>query len=177
MEGGKEDRMNEADLVANTVKTWLGNPVSRSLLRWISKRTEKGSKLESALKKYVDKTEKSSLQQKLAYLIVKCARNKKPSKESEFYFFTSIGNCTGESAASLEDFLEKIERVDIKSLEFHLYRDDFEKWLAETIGDKELAEQIQKTARPKPYWEKLGDQPHHVISKRYESSITSHGRN
>jgi hypothetical protein len=68
--------MHEADLVANTVKTWLGNPISRSLLRWVSKRTEKGSKLESALKKYVGGAEKLSLQEKLAYSIVKLALDK-----------------------------------------------------------------------------------------------------
>jgi radical SAM protein with 4Fe4S-binding SPASM domain len=68
--------MHEADLVANTVKTWLGNPVSRSLLRWVSKRTEKGSKLESALKKYVGEAEKLSFQEKIAYSIVKLALNK-----------------------------------------------------------------------------------------------------
>jgi radical SAM protein with 4Fe4S-binding SPASM domain len=68
--------MHEADLVANTVKTWLGNPVSRSLLRWVSKRTEKGSKLESALKKYVGEAEKLSFQEKLAYFIVKLALDK-----------------------------------------------------------------------------------------------------
>ena len=28
----------------------------------------------------------------------------------EFYFFTSIGNYTGKSAASLEEFVEKMER-------------------------------------------------------------------
>ena len=65
--------MNEADLVANTVKTWLGNPISRSLLKWVSKRTEKGSKLESAIKKYVGEAEKLSFQEKLAYSIVKLA--------------------------------------------------------------------------------------------------------
>ncbi|MEM3390346.1 MAG: hypothetical protein QW491_13205 [Thermoproteota archaeon] len=46
-------KTREADLVASTVEAWLGNPVSRVLLRWISRRTEKGSKLESALRKYV----------------------------------------------------------------------------------------------------------------------------
>ncbi len=42
--------MHEADLVANTVKLWLGNPISRRLLRWVSKRNEGSSKLEVALK-------------------------------------------------------------------------------------------------------------------------------
>jgi hypothetical protein len=63
-------------------------------------------------------------------------------KEQAFYFFASVGNCTGESAASFEEFLERIKEVDIKSLEFHLCRGDFEKWIAEILEDKELAEEV-----------------------------------
>jgi radical SAM protein with 4Fe4S-binding SPASM domain len=68
--------LHEADLVANTVKTWLGNPISRSLLKWVSKRTENGSRLEVALKKYVDEAQKLGFQEKIAYLIVKLALDK-----------------------------------------------------------------------------------------------------
>ena len=57
-------------------KIWLGNPISRILLKWVSKRTEKGSKLESALKKYIGEQEKLSFQEKLAYIIVKLALDK-----------------------------------------------------------------------------------------------------
>jgi hypothetical protein len=60
--------VHEADLVVNAVKTWLGNSVSRSLLKWVSKRTENSSKLEVALKKYVNEAQKLSFQEKLALL-------------------------------------------------------------------------------------------------------------
>ena len=65
-------------------------------------------------------------------------------REKAFYFFTSIGNYTGGSASSLKEFMEKINEVNVKSLEFHLYRGDFEKWIAEVLEDKELAEEIRK---------------------------------
>jgi radical SAM protein with 4Fe4S-binding SPASM domain len=68
--------VSEADLVANTVKTWLGNPISTSLLKWVSKKTENGSKLEVALKKYIDEAQKLSFQERIAYLIVKLALDK-----------------------------------------------------------------------------------------------------
>ena len=71
-------------------------------------------------------------------------KEKKTSSENAFYFFTSIGNYTGENATSIEDFLKKIECIDIKSIEFHFHRGDFEKWVAEIIGNKELSEQIRK---------------------------------
>lgn len=65
-------------------------------------------------------------------------------REKAFYFFTSIGNYTGESAASLKEFVEKIRDVNLKSLEFHLYRGDFEKWIAEVLQDEELALELKK---------------------------------
>lgn len=65
-------------------------------------------------------------------------------REKAFYFFTSIGNYIGVSASSLKEFLEKIGEVNVKSLEFHLYRGDFEKWINEVLQDKELATQIGK---------------------------------
>ena len=91
--------------------------------------------------------------------------NKKLSKESAFYFFTSIGNYTGESATSIEDFLKKIEHIDIKSIEFHCHRGDFQKWVAETIGDKELAEQIKKLQDQNFAGEKLRSQLHLLVRK------------
>jgi len=94
-----------------------------------------------------------------------CIENKKPSKESAFYFFTSIGNYTGESATSIEDFLKIIEHIDIKSIEFHFHRGDFEKWVAETIGDKELAEQIKKLQDQNFTGEKLRSQLHLLFRK------------
>jgi len=65
-------------------------------------------------------------------------------REKAFYFFTSIGNYTGKSASSLKEFMEKINEVNVKSLEFHLYRGDFEKWINDVLEDVMLAEEIRK---------------------------------
>jgi hypothetical protein len=65
-------------------------------------------------------------------------------REKAFYFFTSIGNYTGEHASSLKEFREKISSVGIKSLEFHLYRGDFERWIADVLDDKVLATEINR---------------------------------
>jgi len=94
--------------------------------------------------------------------------NKKLSKESAFYFFTSIGNYTGESATSIEDFLKKIEHIDIKSIEFHCNRGDFQKWVAETIADKELVEQIKKLQDKNLTGEKLRNQLHLLLRESIE---------
>ncbi|HDD71565.1 MAG TPA: radical SAM protein [Candidatus Aenigmarchaeota archaeon] len=63
--------MHEADLVANTVNKWLGNPISRRFLRWIARREGGSSKLEKALKKYAGEDVELSFQEKFAYLLTK----------------------------------------------------------------------------------------------------------
>jgi len=93
---------------------------------------------------------------------------RKLSRENAFYFFTSIGNYIGENAASLEEFVNKIREVNAKSLEFHLYRGDFEKWVAEVLEDNELAEDIKDLQKLKPVGDALRDQLYLVVSKRFE---------
>jgi len=87
-------------------------------------------------------------------------------REKTFYFFTSIGNYTGVSAASLKEFVEKINEVNVKSLEFHLYRGDFEKWIADTLEDKELVEDIRKLQKINLSGDGLRNQLSLTVSKR-----------
>jgi len=61
-----------------------------------------------------------------------------------FYFFTGIGQYSGKFAVSLADFCEKIKRIDIKSVDFHFKRRDFQKWIRTTIGDAYLANEINR---------------------------------
>lgn len=62
--------------------------------------------------------------------------------EKAFHFYTGINQYSGIQANSLIDFCKKIENIDIKSIEFHLSRKDFEQWL-QSIGDQELAKKIE----------------------------------
>jgi hypothetical protein len=93
---------------------------------------------------------------------------RKLSRENAFYFFTSIGNYIGENAASLEEFLKKIGEVNVKSLEFHFYRGDFERWIAEILQDGELAEEIKSLKKLEPVGDSLRSQLHIIVSKRFE---------
>lgn len=90
------------------------------------------------------------------------------SREKTFYFFTSIGNYTGESAASLKEFMDKIKEVNVKSLVFHFQRRDFERWIAEVLEDKELAEEIEKMQKINVTGDLLRNRLYEVISKRYK---------
>jgi hypothetical protein len=97
---------------------------------------------------------------------------RKLPKEQAFLFFTSVGNYTGESAASLEEFLEKVKEVDIKSLDFHLCRGDFEKWIAETLEDKDLAEEILNLRDITPTKDVLRKRLVTIVSKRHEKLVS-----
>jgi len=87
-------------------------------------------------------------------------------REKAFYFFTSIGNYTGVNASSLKEFVEKINEVDIKSLEFHLYRGDFDKWIDEVLQDKDLAEEIRRLQKFSFSGNALKNQLYSIVSKR-----------
>jgi len=94
-------------------------------------------------------------------------------REEAFYFFTSIGNYTGQSATSLDEFLQKIKEVNIKSLEFHLYREDFEKWIAQTLGDAKLAEDIKGLRNMKVVGNALRDRLYFLVSRRLKDLKSS----
>jgi len=94
-------------------------------------------------------------------------------REEAFYFFTSIGNYTGQSAASLDEFLQKIKEVNIKSLEFHLYREDFEKWIDQTLGDAKLAEDIKGLRNMKVVGNALRDRLYFLVSRRIKDLKSS----
>jgi predicted transcriptional regulator len=63
-------------------------------------------------------------------------------KEAAFHFYTAIGQPTGFSAESLKDFYEIVKRVTADSLEFHLYREDFENWIKAIFKDAALADEL-----------------------------------
>jgi len=91
---------------------------------------------------------------------------RKLGNDEAFYFFTAIGNYTGQSASSLEEFLNRITEIDAKSLEFHLFREDFEKWMSSTIGDARLAESIKLLRAQKASGNDLRGRLSLLVSKR-----------
>ena len=55
------------------MKTWLGNPISRQLLKWVSVRNENGSRLDLALKNYADERTRAGLKDKFACKVIELA--------------------------------------------------------------------------------------------------------
>ena len=64
-----------------------------------------------------------------------------------FYFYREIGDPTGVVALSLNDFLQKLQTIDSRSIEFHFHRRDFEKWIEDVIGDDILSQRIGEIRR------------------------------
>jgi len=93
---------------------------------------------------------------------------RKLPRKNAFYFFTSVGNYTGHNASSLEEFTKKIREVDTKSLEFHLYRGDFERWTDQVLEDRELTKRLSAVKLLEPVGNLLRDQLDFAVSKHFE---------
>ncbi len=91
-------------------------------------------------------------------------------REKAFYFFTSIGNYTGVNASSLREFLDRINEVNVKSLEFHLYRGDLVKWTIEVLEDEEMGEEIRKLEGTSLAGDALRSHLYATVLKHYRES-------
>jgi len=61
--------------------------------------------------------------------------------EKAFHFYTGVHQYTHVLANSLADFCDKLQKIDVKSVEFHVLRKDFEHWV-QGLGDVELAKRL-----------------------------------
>ena len=64
--------------------------------------------------------------------------------EKSFHFYTELGKYSGITANSLGEFAQKLLTVPIESVTFHFQRDDYQKWIRNTIQDEELAQQLDE---------------------------------
>jgi hypothetical protein len=89
-----------------------------------------------------------------------------PSHEG-FHFFKALGDSTGKVATNLTDFVEKSATVDIRSINFHFQRQDFEKWLKDIIGDSELSRKISSIGK-ETHGEKLRSEIIGIVKGRID---------
>jgi len=95
--------------------------------------------------------------------------------EKAFHFHTGINQYLGIYANSLNDFREKIQTIDLKSIEFHLPRGDFEFWFHD-LGDQELTKRIVLISKMGFSGEGLRKKVYETIKDRCEElTILSHG--
>ena len=63
--------------------------------------------------------------------------------EKSFQFYVDVDKPMGFTANSMEEFYRLINQIVVESLEFHLYRGDFENWLRDACKDPELSEAFE----------------------------------
>jgi hypothetical protein len=63
-----------------------------------------------------------------------------------FLFCTNIGeeNFTGAMSWSLKGFIKALQAVDVKAVEFHNRRGDFESWAKHSLKDEVLSRQLKE---------------------------------
>jgi len=86
--------------------------------------------------KYADSKEKDISESKIVKILSTVPHDK------GFHFFVGLDRNTGETAASLDTFAQKLERINADSVKFHFQRKDFQNWIQTTVGDGVLAERI-----------------------------------
>jgi DNA-binding Lrp family transcriptional regulator len=64
-------------------------------------------------------------------------------KGMEFQFYSGIGQPAGFAAKSLKEFYETVKQIAVDSLEFHLYRGDFENWVRAVFKDAAFADEFK----------------------------------
>ncbi|MDH5460243.1 MAG: hypothetical protein OEW71_04315 [Candidatus Bathyarchaeota archaeon] len=87
--------------------------------------------------------------------------------EKSFHFYADIGKPLNVYAASLQDFCDKILKVDVGSVEFHVHRGDFEAWFME-LSDVELARKTLLIKEQKSSGEELRNKLYEIVKNRCE---------
>lgn len=89
-----------------------------------------------------------------------------PNKKT-FLFYKNIHYFTNVQANSLTDFYEIIQKIDVKSVEFHVQRKDFENWF-QSLGDLELAKRLGLIREMHLSGEKLRTKVYETVRHRLE---------
>ena len=92
------------------------------------------------------------------------------SLEKAFHFYNKLDQHSGIYADSLEDFVKKINVLDLKSIEFHVPRKDFEFWIS-SLGDVELSKKLGLLRAKNLSGENLRESLYHMVESRYEELV------
>jgi hypothetical protein len=85
--------------------------------------------------------------------------------DKAFNFYVELNKPLHMHAHSLQDFANKLAKVDIKSLEFHTSRGDFEAWF-KSLGDPELANKVAVIKEKKVDGEQLRKMLQDTVEQR-----------
>ena len=86
--------------------------------------------------------------------------------EKAFNFYVTVGKPLSLHAHSLRDFVNKLDRAEVASVEFHLQRGDFELWF-KGLGDEELAKKVALLKKRNVVGESLRTHLRGIVEQRY----------
>jgi len=86
-------------------------------------------------------------------------------QDKAFHFYASIGKPLNLQANSLQDFRDKIPKVEAGSIDFHMSRGDFEAWFT-GLGDVELAKKTALLKQKKMVGEELRTRLQEIVKNR-----------
>jgi hypothetical protein len=92
-------------------------------------------------------------------------------KNEGLELFKAPGEFTGKTATSLSILHDLLKQVDIRAVNHHFKRREFEKWIRATIGDEELARRFSRIDR-EAHGEKLRTQMMTLIKTRLDELKT-----
>ena len=96
------------------------------------------------------------------------------SADKAFHFYTGIHQYTHIIAHSLAEFVDRVQKVDVKSVEFHTPRKDFEHWV-QSLGDTELARRLGWIRGMRVHGEDLRTRVYETVKHRLDELKRIHG--
>jgi Mn-dependent DtxR family transcriptional regulator len=87
--------------------------------------------------------------------------------DKAFHFYTGVHQYTHVIAHSLSEFVDKMQKIDVKSVEFHVPRKDFEHWV-QSLGDSELAKRLGAIRNMHVHGEDLRTRVYESVKHRVE---------
>ncbi len=85
-----------------------------------------------------------------------------------FQFYYSIDHPADTTANTLQDLYKAIKQINAQSLEFHLYREDFEAWLTEAVKDPKLTQDFGNVRALNLKGEELRSELLKMLDKDYD---------
>jgi alpha-amylase len=86
--------------------------------------------------------------------------------EKGFTFFTMFARPTKQAVHSLKEFHAALSIVDIKSIQFHMERGDFARWIRQVVGDEKLADETANLSHKKLIGESLRKTILNIVKNR-----------
>jgi len=96
------------------------------------------------------------------------------SSDKAFHFYTGVHQYTHVIAHSLTEFAERVQKVDVKSVDFHVPRKDFEHWV-QSLGDSELVKRLGLIRNMRVHGEDLRTRIYETVKHRLDELKRIHG--